>query len=433
MLRKIIFIGFASILIIGLIGCGQPTAKKVKGSYISDLNSLSDKEQIKALRRHTIKYTRYSSKYTGNKKTFIVKVGGYAYIKYINNPSEKVQLWAVNQSASALAYIKNPTEKVQLEAVKKGGSSLSYVKKSSEKVQLEAVRHSANALKYINKPSEKVQIEAVKRYASALAYIKNPSKKVQLEAVIHNGTSINHIKEPSEKIQIEAVKENGYAINFIKNPTEKTKLAALKQHGQNIKYINNPSKELKLIAMTTYPNYLMTLKDPELYLQLKYFKIKDKNKLAMIEYKEADKYNTLKEYKKALYWYRLSSKNGLDSATFMLGDYYSYGYGVKKDYLIAAKYYESVANKEWAIVGAKYNACYMYTKAKSYNKALECYKQERSSESINAIGIMYKYGNGVKMDKIKAYHTYLKAAKMGNEHSQVNLDILCKESPWACK
>ena len=49
------------------------------------------------------------------------------------------------------------------------------------------------------------------------------------------------------------------------------------------------------------------------------------------------------------------------------------------------------------------------------------------------IGYQYDLGIGVKQNKIKAYQFYLKSAKFGSKQSQNNLDILCRESPWACK
>ena len=37
------------------------------------------------------------------------------------------------------------------------------------------------------------------------------------------------------------------------------------------------------------------------------------------------------------------------------------------------------------------------------------------------------------MNKIEAFNWWMKAAKRGHVDAQKNLDILCKESPWACK
>jgi hypothetical protein len=49
------------------------------------------------------------------------------------------------------------------------------------------------------------------------------------------------------------------------------------------------------------------------------------------------------------------------------------------------------------------------------------------------LGVMFYDGDELNQDKIKAYHYFLLAAKQGNLTAQDNLDILCKESPWACQ
>ena len=45
-------------------------------------------------------------------------------------------------------------------------------------------------------------------------------------------------------------------------------------------------------------------------------------------------------------------------------------------------------------------------------------------------GVLYKYSD---KNYLKAYQYYMKAAKLGSTQAQINLDILCKEHPWACK
>ncbi len=46
---------------------------------------------------------------------------------------------------------------------------------------------------------------------------------------------------------------------------------------------------------------------------------------------------------------------------------------------------------------------------------------------------MYYSRKGVKKDKINAYQLLIKGTKQGDEIAQNNLDILCEQSPWACK
>ena len=218
-----------------------------------------------------------------------VNQNGYA-IKYINNPSEKVQLAAINQNGYAIEYIKDPSEKVQLAAINQNGYAIEYIKDPSEKVQLAAVNQNGYAIKYINNPSEKVQLAAVNKNAYAIKFIKDPSEKVQLAAVSKYGDAIEFIKDPSEQVQLDVVNQNGNAIEFINNPSEKVQLAAVSQNGdaiefikdlseavqldvvnQNgyfIKYINNPSEKVQLAAVNQNGNAMGYIKNPSEAVQL---------------------------------------------------------------------------------------------------------------------------------------------------------------------
>lgn len=71
-------------------------------------------------------------------------------------------------------------------------------------------------------------------------------------------------------------------------------------------------------------------------------------------------------------------------------------------------------------------------KVKMYEKAIE-YNPNKASATHFNLGLAYFYGRGVEMNKIKAYEHWRAAAKQGNTGAQENLDILCSESPWACK
>jgi len=56
-------------------------------------------------------------------------------------------------------------------------------------------------------------------------------------------------------------------------------------------------------------------------------------------------------------------------------------------------------------------------------------KRYLSSISYNT-GQMYFFGQD---NKIKAYEYWYKAAKYGHKDAQNNLNLLCKQYPWACK
>ena len=174
-------------------------------------------------------------------------------IRVIDNPSEKVQLAAVNQNGNVIGYIIEkgiiPSEKVQLAAVNQNGWAIEFIKNPSEKVQLAAVNKSSFAIKYIDNPSEKVQLAAIKQNGWAIEFIKNPSEDVQIAAVNQNGGAIKYIDNPTEEVQLAAVTKNGFAIQFIDKPSKEVQLAAVKQNGHIIQYIVNPSEDVQLAAV----------------------------------------------------------------------------------------------------------------------------------------------------------------------------------------
>jgi len=90
-----------------------------------------------------------------------------------------------------------------------------------------------------------------------------------------------------------------------------------------------------------------------------------------------------------------------------------------------------------------FNAGIIYQfKLHNHKKALESYLKaynvgycDKDNCSVGRnIGYYYATGEGgTPLDKIKAYQYFLESAKYGNAGSQKNLDVMCKESPWACK
>jgi len=100
--------------------------------------------------------------------------------------SEKKQIDLVTSVSDGIKFIQNPSENVQLEAVKKYGYAIKYIIEKgivpSEDVQLTAVKQDGNAIQYIKKPSENVQMESIKQTADAYACMVRhnilPSKKV---------------------------------------------------------------------------------------------------------------------------------------------------------------------------------------------------------------------------------------------------------------
>lgn len=147
----------------------------------TDINSATEAEQIAAV-----------SKIQSN-------------IRYIDNPSETVQLAAVRgrigtDNMYAIQFIPNPSEAVKLASLQYAGHSLRYIRKPSEEMKLAAVTQSGTAIRYIDKPSDQVKLVAVNSDSAALINIKNPSRELQLAGINEFPFSIDYIKNPSDEL-----------------------------------------------------------------------------------------------------------------------------------------------------------------------------------------------------------------------------------------
>lgn len=158
------------------------------------------------------------------------------------------------------------------------------------------------------------------------------------------------------------------------------------------------------------------------------------NKGLLAEDKDYEKglYATKKnDYDTALKYWLPHAQDGNKKYQFNVGRLYE----SMKDYDNAIKWYTKSANQ--GRIDAYNNLGLIYAKIKKdYNLAFNSFNkaaQEGDSDSQVSLGYMYDNGLGINENKIKAYEWWLKAAKQGHATAQKNLEILCKNSPWACK
>lgn len=103
------------------------------------------------------------------------------YLVYSSN--EKQQNLSVKLSGTQIKYIDNPSEELQLEAIKNNVRNLQYIDNPTKKVQLEAVKRNPLYIQYINNPSEKILLKALEELESIgdvvylLKYIENDLKE----------------------------------------------------------------------------------------------------------------------------------------------------------------------------------------------------------------------------------------------------------------
>jgi hypothetical protein len=98
--------------------------------------------------------------------------------------SEKEQIKFVNQNIfMPLYHFKNPSEKVQLAAINKNYLNIQDIKNPSEKVQFAAVKINSYAIKHIKKPTKNVQLFAIEKNYTNIYNIKKPYKEVKILAL----------------------------------------------------------------------------------------------------------------------------------------------------------------------------------------------------------------------------------------------------------
>ena len=146
----------------------------------------------------------------------------------------------------------------------------------------------------------------------------------------------------------------------------------------------------------------------------------------------------------ATQWFKKAAEQGNAEAQTLLGVMYMEGKGVPIDLYEAAKWVKKAADQGDAEAQTLLGVMCLSAEtgrdttepSVMLKNALELF--EKSAEQGNDsgqyhLGLMYLSGKGVPQDKIKAYEWYMKSARQGNTKAQDALDILCKESSWACK
>ena len=84
-------------------------------------------------------------------------------LKVYKAPEEK-QLKVVKNTGYAIQYINNPTKKMQYYAIRKDPYAIQYIDTPSEEIQLIAVKGDPLAILKINNPTDKVIQEAIKKF-----------------------------------------------------------------------------------------------------------------------------------------------------------------------------------------------------------------------------------------------------------------------------
>jgi hypothetical protein len=158
----------------------------------------------------------------------------------IKNPSERVQIAAVQIWPNLLRYMDNPKEAVQLAAVKRCAGAFQYLKDKnpSEAVQLLAVKKDPFMIEYVKNPSEALQLIAVRKDIETISSIKNPTEKIQMMVINLNPSMIRHIAHPTEQVQFKAIQKDPEAWRWlydIRHKSQRVQALCDKRHEEWIK------------------------------------------------------------------------------------------------------------------------------------------------------------------------------------------------------
>ena len=132
------------------------------------------------------------------------------------------------------------------------------------------------------------------------------------------------------------------------------------------------------------------------------------------------------DYKQAVAWYRKAAEQGNARAQCNLGVCYYNGEGVEQDYKQAVAWCKKAAEQGYA--RAQYNLGYCYDVGQGveqdYKQAVAWYKKAAEQGYARAqcnLGYCYEYGQGVEQDYKQAVAWYRKAVDQGNARAQCNL------------
>ena len=90
------------------------------------------------------------------------------HIKYIKNPSLKLQLAVVNDNVWNIKYINIPAYETQILSVNINDDSIQFIKDPCLEVQLIAVNQNGHNIEFINNPCYEVQLAAIQEETNKL-------------------------------------------------------------------------------------------------------------------------------------------------------------------------------------------------------------------------------------------------------------------------
>jgi len=133
----------------------------------------------------------------------------------------------------------------------------------------------------------------------------------------------------------------------------------------------------------------------------------------------------VKDIGKALEWFEKGAAAGNASCMVWVGEAYSKGEGVEKDYLKAVEWFRKAA--EAGHSAAMLEVGLAYKKGEDYPNAVKWFRKAIEAGNVTAmfyLALAYQDGEGVAKDVSKAIEWYSKATEKGEITSMYNLGVL---------
>lgn len=215
-------------------------------------------------------YIRFVENPSERLKEFVLKIDGYA-LEYIKNPSLELQLIAVRQHGGSIQFIENPSHEVQIEAVKQSGHAIAYIKNQTPLFIELALKYDPGTFRHFHVQEESHQLRAISHKPALFEYAKNPSEKVKNLALALDGRNISFVENPT-KDDIATVFNDDYQnIWYLYNRNielpDEIKFLAIEKDPFMIKYIKNPNYSLKCLAIKLNPSVIEFVPEPDLLLR----------------------------------------------------------------------------------------------------------------------------------------------------------------------
>ena len=171
---------------------------------------------------------------------------------------ENKLLHTVKMIGSSIKFIPNPSPKIQLQQLTKDMNNVDYIESPDNIVLKNLVTQNGGYIKYIIdagiKPNHDIQLQQVSQNGQQIRYIINagikPDYDVQLQQISQDGQQIGYIinagVQPEDynkwhNIQLQQVSQNGYQIRYIIDagitPEHDVQLQQVTRYGEQIKYI----------------------------------------------------------------------------------------------------------------------------------------------------------------------------------------------------